>query len=48
MNSLYGRFGMSPYLEDHVITNDSDHSKYFNKIITNIINFGNGRELLSV
>ena len=48
MKSLYGRFGMSPYLENHIIVDDSNNNKYINKTITNVVSFGNGKELLTI
>jgi len=47
LNSLYGRFGMSPYKEKHIITNSSDSFDIYNKFtVTNVINFDH-KELIS-
>lgn len=51
MNSLYGRFGMSPKMETHIIldSNTAEEKYHTNEkyIVTNIINLGNNKELLS-
>lgn len=51
MNSLYGRFGMSPKMESHIILDSSTaNEKYYNNdklIVTNTIDLGNNKELLS-
>ncbi|KIM19924.1 hypothetical protein M408DRAFT_18673 [Serendipita vermifera MAFF 305830] len=50
LNSLYGRLGMSPYVENHILLTENDSSKFCmdeNKIITNIIDLGNGNEIIS-
>lgn len=47
LNSLAGKFGMSPELETHEIIN-SDHLELYQKhTVTNVINLGNGKELIS-
>lgn len=47
LNSLYGRFGMSPYKEKHIITNRSESTEIYNKFnVTNVINF-DYKELIS-
>lgn len=47
LNGLYGRFGMSPYKENHIIINNSDSYKIYNNFtVTNVINFDN-KELIS-
>ena len=47
LNSLYGRFGMNPEKPNHIILGDNnDKDKiYFHNEVTNIIDFGNGKEL---
>jgi DNA polymerase type B, organellar and viral len=51
MNSLYGRFGMSPKMESHIILDSNTaEEKYLNNnkyIVTNTINLDNNKELLS-
>lgn len=48
LNTLYGRFGMNPEIENHVIANEKD-SLFIqkNKIVTNVIDLNNGKELIS-
>nr|YP_010697822.1 hypothetical protein P1S03_mgp23 [Porodaedalea chrysoloma]WCF76783.1 hypothetical protein [Porodaedalea chrysoloma] len=48
LNSLYGKFGMDPDNDKHIIIN-SDKAKEFhnNYIVTNIIDLGNNKELIS-
>jgi len=47
LNSLYGRFGMDPNKEKHVIINSLDSEEIFkNFTVTNVINF-NDKELIS-
>lgn len=48
LNSLYGRFGMNPENEKHVIINTSESFKYYDKFtVTNVLNLDNGKELIS-
>jgi len=50
MNSLYGRLGMNPELEKHIIITEEEEDKFTNKeniVVTNIISFDNGKELIS-
>nr|QWO71395.1 DNA polymerase [Termitomyces sp. K1Ag] len=48
LNSLYGRFGMNPEMENHIITSEKDSLLIINKkIVTNIIDLKNGKELIS-
>jgi DNA polymerase type B, organellar and viral len=48
LNSLYGRFGMNPHCENHLIINSKDSLDFQNKnLITNVIDLKNGRELIS-
>jgi hypothetical protein len=49
LNSLYGRFGMDPFIEHHVIVRESDFSKIKNgiNIVTDMIYFKNGKLLVS-
>jgi hypothetical protein len=48
LNTLYGRFGMDPYMENHIIINNKDSLQFrANKIITNILDLNNGKELIS-
>jgi hypothetical protein len=48
LHSLYGRLGMNPVIEINVIV---DHEKAFKiiekHVVTNIISFKNGKELIS-
>jgi DNA polymerase elongation subunit (family B) len=49
LNSLYGRFGMNPDKANHIILTDNiekDKIMLKNEIL-NIIDFGNGKELIS-
>lgn len=49
LNSLYGRFGMSPDRANHVILGDSKAKDkiFLNNEVTNIVDFGNEKELYS-
>jgi DNA polymerase type B, organellar and viral len=50
LNSLYGRFGMSPYMENHIILESNSleaTSISKNKIITDILHLNNGKDLIS-
>lgn len=45
LNCLYGRFGMNPVMENHLIISNKELNKYYNnKTITNIIDLKNGKE----
>jgi len=46
LNSLYGRFGMNPYVENHLIIDNKD-VLHFERTITNVIDLKNGKELIS-
>jgi hypothetical protein len=48
LNSLYGRFGMSPYLVDHIVLDCSKFEKFAEKyIIIDCIDFLNGKLLVT-
>lgn len=48
LNSLYGKFGTEPEMENHVILNSDKAKEYHNKyVVTNVIDLGNNKELLS-
>lgn len=48
LNSLYGRFGMSPYLDKHIVANENESIKLSETFtITDVIPLGNGKELIS-
>lgn len=48
LNSLFGRMGMSPDMENHLILNSDEALKYYSKYnITNTIDLKNGKELIS-
>jgi DNA polymerase type B, organellar and viral len=48
LNSLYGRLGMNPIAEQHVITTNEKAIKLYSKFnITNILDLKNGKELIS-
>jgi hypothetical protein len=48
MNSLYGRFGMSPDMESHIVISEKEAEYFYeNYIISNILNFKNGKVLIS-
>lgn len=48
LNTLYGRFGMDPQVENHIILNNKDSLLFINKkVVTNVIDLQNGKELIS-
>jgi DNA polymerase elongation subunit (family B) len=48
LNSLYGRFGMSPYKDKHVIISSKEGEKYYKKYtVTNVIPLLNNKEIIS-
>ena len=48
LNSLYGRFGMNPNLDQHIITNREDLNKLIeSSTIKDIIQLSNGKDLIS-
>jgi hypothetical protein len=48
LNSLYGRLGMSPITENHIITTSGKAIDFYTKFyITNVIALNNGKELIS-
>lgn len=48
LNSLYGRFGMSPYLEKHVMVNESELDKLIENFkVKNIVDLNNKMLLIS-
>lgn len=48
LNTLYGRFGMNPEMENHIIISNTNSLFYYNhKIITNVIDLQMGKELIS-
>lgn len=48
LNSLYGRFGMAPVVENHMIIDDEDLDKFSLKFdITDVKDFENGKNLIS-
>jgi hypothetical protein len=49
LNSLYGRLGMNPEKESHIIIKNEDEHQYLTDSITiqDIIDLGNGKELIS-
>lgn len=48
LNTLYGRFGMSPYLDKHKIINEGEELReVIKKNITSIDNLGNGKLLIT-
>src|SRR5882757_676034 len=48
LNSLYGRFGMSPDMENYALINSNETMNYINKyIITDILDLHNGKEIIS-
>lgn len=48
LNTLYGRFGMDPQMENHLILNSEKSLLIQNeKIVTNVIDLQNGKELIS-
>jgi hypothetical protein len=49
LNSLYGRFGMSPFMLTHLVIENKDLDKIYSKYtsLNNILNFNNGKMLIS-
>jgi hypothetical protein len=48
MNSLYGRLGMNPEMEKHLIVSDNEISDYEDKfLISNVIPLDNNKNLIS-
>ena len=48
LNSLYGRLGMNPITENHIIIENEKAVKFYqDNTITDIIDFNNGKEMLS-
>ena len=48
LNSLYGRFGVSPYLDKHIIINSKDLVDLSEKEnITNVLSLSQDKELVS-
>lgn len=48
LNSLYGRLGMSPFVEHHKILSNEEAIKLYPKMdVTNILDLKNGKELIS-
>jgi len=48
LNTLYGRFGMNPHIESHlIITNEETLKLNSQRMITNVIDLKNGKELVS-
>jgi DNA polymerase family B len=48
LNSIYGRFGMSPFLENHIIINEKESTTFcINYDVTNVVSLRNGKELIS-
>lgn len=48
MNSLYGRLGMNPKMENHIIIRTENELEIFNSyIISNVLDLQNGKELIS-
>jgi len=49
LNSLYGRFGMNPDKDNHIIISDRVEKDkiYIKNEVSNVIDFGNGKELFS-
>lgn len=48
MNSLYGRFGMNPILDNHIIIDDEELEDYIDEYeVNNIIQFNNKKLLIS-
>lgn len=48
LNSLFGRLGMSPEMEKHLILNSEKALLYYNNYsVTNTIDLKNGKELIS-
>jgi hypothetical protein len=48
LNSLYGRLGMNPISEQHLILSNEEASRKYSKMnITNILDLKNGKEMIS-
>ena len=48
LNSLYGRLGMDPKSEQHIILNNEKATEFYNNVeVTNVLDFNNGKELIS-
>ena len=48
LNSLYGRFGMNPEMENHLILSKENAIKYYDKYeITDVVDLKNGKEIVS-
>lgn len=48
LNSLYGRLGMNPIAEQHLIISNDKATKLYSKLnITNVLDLKNGKELIS-
>jgi hypothetical protein len=48
LNSLYGRLGMNPEMENHLIINCAEDLKIFEKyVVSNVLDLNNGKELIS-
>lgn len=48
MNSLYGKLGMNPEMEQHIITSTENELQIFEKyIVSNVLDLYNGKELIS-
>jgi hypothetical protein len=50
LNSLYGRLGMSPFVENHtVVENEKSNELLLNEnyTITNVVDLNNGKELIA-
>jgi hypothetical protein len=47
LNMLYGRFGMSPNMNDHIVLTSDEALKYYGEYeVTDVTDFNNGYELL--
>lgn len=48
LNSLYGRLGMSPVNEQHIILSNEEAVKFYSKVnVNNILDLKNGKEMIS-
>lgn len=47
MNSLYGRFGVNPNIEHHIILCNELSTNYYNNKVTNILDLKIGKQLIS-
>ena len=48
LNTLYGRFGMDPHMESHLIIDNEETLKLnTQRVITNVVDLKNGKELVS-